>query len=342
MSRHVVARVDEIPENGRIIVTLQGRSVGIFRVRGRFFAVLNRCPHMGAELCRGSVLGHLTAAAPGQLHYDAQRTMLQCPWHGWEYDLETGQSFQGGGRIRPYPVGVEAGTAVRDRAGAGAAVTGELVTGQSGPKLRQDPFIAETFPISVDDDYVVVDLPGSGLPAGVRELVVCERVQETPDVVSLVLADPDGAALPPWAPGAHVDLVLAPGLERQYSLCGDPDRRDRWRVGVLREPAGRGGSALIHTTLAAGDRMAVRGPRNHFALVGADRYLLIAGGIGITPLLAMARELERRGADWRMVHGARSARAMAYREELGGYGDRVTRWPQDNHGPIDLDEPGRV
>jgi ferredoxin-NADP reductase/predicted TIM-barrel fold metal-dependent hydrolase/nitrite reductase/ring-hydroxylating ferredoxin subunit len=344
MARHVIARVDEIPDDGRVIVDVAGRSVGVFRVRGRFFAVLNCCPHKGAELCRGSVLGHLTATAPGELQYDAQRTMLQCPWHGWEYDLQTGQSYQDASRIRPYPVDVQDGTAVLqapagENAAQAATVTGELATGQSGPRLVSGPFVAETFPISIDDEYVVIDLPGAA-PPSTRELVVRERVTETPDVVSLVLAvpegGPDGAALPAWAPGAQVDLVLDEGLERQYSLCGDPARRDLWRVGVLREPDGRGGSERVHA-LRVGDRIAVRGPRNHFALQDADRYLLIAGGIGITPLLAMASELERRGADWRLIHGGRSADSMAYGAEFARYGDRITLWPQDTHGPIDLD-----
>ncbi len=132
-------------QRGRIIVTLQGHSVGVFRVRDRFFAVHNRCPHKGAELCRGSVLGYLTADAPGELRYDAERLMLQCPWHGWEYDLETGESYVKNSRIRSYEIEVEAGVTVAGELDAGSAHQrvpdhahpAELATGLSGPKLRQ-------------------------------------------------------------------------------------------------------------------------------------------------------------------------------------------------------------
>ena len=173
MARHVVARVQDIPPRGRIIVTLQGHSVGVFRVRNRFFAVHNRCPHKGAELCRGSVLGYLTADAPGELRYDAERLMLQCPWHGWEYDLETGESYVKNSRIRSYEIEVEAGADVAGELDAGSAHPrapdrerpAELATGLSGPTLRKGPFTAETFPVSVEDDYVIVTLPGRFRPA---------------------------------------------------------------------------------------------------------------------------------------------------------------------------------
>jgi nitrite reductase/ring-hydroxylating ferredoxin subunit len=168
MARHVVARVQDLPERGRMIVTLQGHSVGIFRVRDRFFAVLNRCPHKGAELCRGSILGYLSADAPGELTYDAERIMLQCPWHGWEYDLETGESYVKHSRIRSYEIEVEAGAQVAGALDAGDAHAsapdaehpGEVASGLCGPKLQRGPFTAETFPVSVEDDYVVVTLPG--------------------------------------------------------------------------------------------------------------------------------------------------------------------------------------
>ncbi|QEC49766.1 oxidoreductase [Baekduia soli] len=174
-------------------------------------------------------------------------------------------------------------------------------------------------------------------PEATFELVVGAKVEEARGVVSLLLAAPDGAPLPAWAPGAHIDLLLAPDLERQYSLCSDPAQPARWRVGVLREPDGRGGSAHVHAVLKAGDRVTARGPRNHFRLVEAERHLLIAGGIGITPLLPMAAQLAQAGGDWRLVYGGRSADSMAYTAELAAHGDRVTLWPQDTHGLIDLD-----
>jgi nitrite reductase/ring-hydroxylating ferredoxin subunit len=168
MARHVVARVQDIPERGRVIVTLQGHSVGVFRVRGRFFAVHNRCPHRGAELCRGSILGYLSADAPGELRYDAERVMLQCPWHGWEYDLQTGESYVKNSRIRSYEIEVEGGSELAGELRAGDAHRplpdddrpAEVATGLCGPKLRKGPFTAQTFPVAIEDDYVVVTLPG--------------------------------------------------------------------------------------------------------------------------------------------------------------------------------------
>src|SRR3978361_501797 len=121
------------------------------------------------------------------------------------------------------------------------------------------------------------------------------------DVRVLVLADPDGHRLPAWSPGAHVDVLLPSGLIRQYSLCGDPADVRRWQIAVLRVADGRGGSAEMHG-LELGARLGIRGPRNHFGLVPADRYLFIAGGIGITPIVPMVHEVLRRGLDWQLVY----------------------------------------
>ncbi len=138
------------------------------------------------------------------------------------------------------------------------------------------------------------------------DLVVAHRTAVAEGVVTLDLRDPAGAPLPAWAPGAHIDLMLGPGLIRQFSLCGDPADRDGWRIAVLREPAGRGGSAYVHDAVGAGSRVRVRGPRNHFPLKPAARYLFIAGGIGITPILPMLAAVARRGppvdADLRRAH----------------------------------------
>jgi ferredoxin-NADP reductase len=98
------------------------------------------------------------------------------------------------------------------------------------------------------------------------ELVVERRDLAADGVLALTLRHPLGEELPAWEPGAHIDVVLGPDLERQYSLCGDPADRHSWRVAVLREPDGRGGSAHVHGQLEAGDKVRVRGPRNHFAL----------------------------------------------------------------------------
>jgi ferredoxin-NADP reductase len=174
--------------------------------------------------------------------------------------------------------------------------------------------------------------------AAEQEVVVAAKRTMAEQVVELVLRPASGGSLPRWAPGAHIDLLLGDGLERQYSLCGDPEVRDEWRIGVLREPESRGGSAFVHDRLRVGGHLGVRGPRNHFPLEPAERYLLIAGGIGVTPLLAMARELERRGADWSMLYGGRERGSMAFLDELRSLGGaRVQVRPQDEFGLLDLD-----
>ncbi|MCE3551055.1 PDR/VanB family oxidoreductase [Pseudonocardia sp. RS11V-5] len=155
-------------------------------------------------------------------------------------------------------------------------------------------------------------------------------------MVSLELVAPDGARLPDWTPGAHVDLVLPDGTTRQYSLCGDRWDADRYRIGVLREPAGRGGSAYVHDHLAVGDRVGLGGPRNNFPLVPAQRYLFVGGGIGITPLLPMIRQAALLGVDWALLYGGRTRASMAFVDELAEHGERVRVVPQDEHGLLDL------
>lgn len=155
------------------------------------------------------------------------------------------------------------------------------------------------------------------------------------DVLSLVMVDPDGDTLPAWSPGAHVDLILDDGLVRQYSLCGDPADSRTIRVAVLKAPDSRGGSAKVHE-LTTGGTVRVRGPRNHFPLIAAPRYIFIGGGIGITPMLPMVAEAEARGADWHLYYGGRSRSSMAFCDELAAYGDRVTFVPQDEAGILDL------
>ncbi|MEV6878983.1 PDR/VanB family oxidoreductase [Amycolatopsis sp. NPDC051128] len=168
------------------------------------------------------------------------------------------------------------------------------------------------------------------------QLVVTHKEKLADDVVRLTLRDPDGRPLPSWEPGAHIDLVLADDLVRQYSLCGSPDDGSAYQVAVLREPGGRGGSARVHDELAAGDRVRVDGPRNHFALVDAERYLFVAGGIGITPILPMLDRVARTGRDWRLVYGGRTRSSMAFTADLGRHDGRVTIQPQDEQGLLDL------
>ncbi len=178
-------------------------------------------------------------------------------------------------------------------------------------------------------------------PTIVREfeadLVVTDSHVVADDVVALTLAAADGSSLPPWTPGAHVDLVLGDELVRQYSLCSSPGDRSAWRLGILRTPDSRGGSKAVHSELRSGSTVRVRGPRNHFPLVAAGSYLFIAGGIGITPLLPMIAEADAAGADWHLLYGGRTRGSMAFLDELEPYGDRVTLAPQDECGLLDLD-----
>ncbi|MFC3574030.1 PDR/VanB family oxidoreductase [Streptomyces yaanensis] len=168
------------------------------------------------------------------------------------------------------------------------------------------------------------------------ELVVGRRDLAADGVLALTLRHPLGERLPAWEPGAHIDVLLGPGLERQYSLCGDPADRHAWRIAVLREPDGRGGSAYVHEQLEEGGKVRVRGPRNHFALHSSPRYRFIAGGIGITPLLPMLAAAEAAGAEWTLLYGGRTRDSMAFTEELRRYGDRVAVAPQDETGLLDL------
>lgn len=168
------------------------------------------------------------------------------------------------------------------------------------------------------------------------ELVVGRKEFAAEGVLALTLRHPLGEHLPAWEPGAHVDVLLEPGLERQYSLCGDPADRSAWRVAVLRESAGRGGSAHVHEQLGEGANVRVRGPRNNFALEPAPRYRFVAGGIGITPILPMLAAAEAAGAEWTLLYGGRTRGSMAFGEELGRYGDRVTFAPEDETGLLDL------
>ncbi|MEU7645991.1 PDR/VanB family oxidoreductase [Streptomyces huasconensis] len=161
-----------------------------------------------------------------------------------------------------------------------------------------------------------------------------ERVAE--GVVRLRL---EGAGLPPWQPGAHLDLVLPSGLVRQYSLCGDPGDSSAYTVAtrlIGAEQGGRGGSREVHEGLREGDEVTVRGPRNRFPLVDAPSYVFVAGGIGITPILPMLRAVQASGKPWRLLYGGRSRASMPFLEEVGRLGgarpERVTVVAQNEDG----------
>lgn len=141
----------------------------------------------------------------------------------------------------------------------------------------------------------------------------------TGEIRCLELQRADGGPLPDFTPGAHVDLHLGPSLIRQYSLCNGPELRDRYVVAVKREAESRGGSAALHDKIKAGDTLRVTGPRNHFPLADeATEHLLLAGGIGVTPLLSMARHLKASSKRFRLKYFTRSPSHTAFHAELSG------------------------
>lgn len=155
-------------------------------------------------------------------------------------------------------------------------------------------------------------------------------------IIELTIARDDGAHLPPWWPGAHVDLVLANGMTRQYSLIAPGDVEDSFTVAVLNEPEGRGGSRYIHEHLVEGAPLVVGGWRNNFRLRPATRYVFIAGGIGITALLPMVREADRAGARWMLSYAGRSRTTMSYLDEVEAYGGKAHVVPRDESDRLDV------
>ncbi|MCK7621724.1 PDR/VanB family oxidoreductase [Streptomyces sp. RS10V-4] len=173
--------------------------------------------------------------------------------------------------------------------------------------------------------------PSSGFDVTVRQLR-----WEADGVVSLQLAKAGGGPLPPWEPGAHVDLVLPTGIQRQYSLCGPTGDVASYRIGVRRERAGRGGSEYVHAFLRPGQRLHLKGPRNNFGFRPAASYVFVAGGIGITPILPMIRQAETQGTPWRLLYGGHTAASMPFLDELRHYGSRVGLYPADTVGRAPL------
>lgn len=146
---------------------------------------------------------------------------------------------------------------------------------------------------------------------------------EATGIHSFELVDPDGADLPPFSAGAHLDIHLAGGVTRQYSISSDPAEAGHYVIGVLRDEAGRGGSKAVHETLRVGHSVQASRPRNNFALQPeAHKVILLAGGIGVTPLKAMAHELDRAGVDYALHYCARNARCAAFGTDFKPLRDR--------------------
>ncbi|HAT29612.1 MAG TPA: oxidoreductase [Janthinobacterium sp.] len=145
---------------------------------------------------------------------------------------------------------------------------------------------------------------------------VVSKEREADDICSIALERVDGQPLPAFSAGAHIDLHLRAGLVRQYSLCGRPQERQRYLIGVLRDPASRGGSQSVHDDLVVGSVLRISAPRNHFSLAAAGRSLLLAGGIGVTPILAMAEALAAAGRPFDMHYCSRAPERTAFRQRI--------------------------
>jgi 3-phenylpropionate/trans-cinnamate dioxygenase ferredoxin subunit len=136
-ARYVVAKVEDVVPGQGTLVTVKGREIGLYNVGGEYFALLNRCPHEGASLCKGKVIGLVTSDGPGNYKVSRQGEILKCPWHGWEFDIKTGQSYcdPKGTFVKAYKVEVE-----------------------PGEEVAKGPFVAETFPVTVEDNYLVIEV----------------------------------------------------------------------------------------------------------------------------------------------------------------------------------------
>jgi cytochrome P450/NAD(P)H-flavin reductase/ferredoxin len=165
-----------------------------------------------------------------------------------------------------------------------------------------------------------------------RTVVVDDVSQVATDIIRLRLTSPDGSAMPRWTPGSHIDVECGtPDLSRQYSLCGDPSDSSVLEIAVLKDPDSRGGSRWLHEHLKRGDKLKIRGPRNHFRFdESTKKAIFIAGGIGITPVATMARRAKELGIDYELHYSGRSRDTMAFLDELSQlHGARLHVYAKD-------------
>ena len=136
MAKHVVATTGEIPVGGSKLVEVKGRPIAVFNVKGEYFALYDKCPHEGGSLCRGKLTSLIDSGGPGDYRLSREGEIVRCPWHGWEFDIRTGKSYCDPVRmrVRNYAVSVETGT-----------------------RIVEGPYQAETFPVTVEGEYLVVD-----------------------------------------------------------------------------------------------------------------------------------------------------------------------------------------
>ncbi len=171
------------------------------------------------------------------------------------------------------------------------------------------------------------------------QVKVLRRREEAEGIASYELARADGQPLPPFSAGSHIDVHLPGGLVRQYSLCNDPHEAAHYRIGVLRDAASRGGSIAMHEQVHEGDVISISEPRNHFPLHAAPHSLLLAGGIGITPLMCMAQRLAAIGASFELHASNRSRARSAFLDELKSFGERFHLHLDDGEASQKLDLP---
>ena len=173
------------------------------------------------------------------------------------------------------------------------------------------------------------------------QVTVHKKTLEAEGIFSFDLVSADGLPLPPFTAGAHIDVHAGPGLIRQYSLCNHPGETERYQIAVLRDPASRGGAIALHDTFEVGHEITIGAPRTHFPLVPARQTLLIAGGIGVTPLLCMAEALADAGADFAFHYSARNPARAAFRARLAesDFAERVFFHYDDGEPAQKLDLP---
>ncbi|KHF37967.1 Rieske (2Fe-2S) protein [Halalkalibacter okhensis] len=147
MAQYIVANVDEIPPGERKVIDIKGRSIGVFNINGDFFAIRNNCPHQGAPLCEGGISGIITSQEPGEYNYSREGEFVRCPWHSWEFDIKTGQSYFDPRKtlVKSYKTNTESGCTVQ---------LGE--TQGTENRLEKGPFVVESYPVSLEKEYVVI------------------------------------------------------------------------------------------------------------------------------------------------------------------------------------------
>lgn len=280
------------------------------------------------------LISRLPRRAWKAIHYASYATLALVAFHAGLSGTDVGSRWYGAVSMALIVVGLVAVLARilarRRPVPASASASAGSATVGSAPPRPSAAFtpLDGTAPSAATSPIALAQRPP--IPLLDRQtMVVSHAALLAEGVLGIRLLPLGGAALPAWHPGAHVTLHLPNGLQRQYSLCGDPAERGHFDVAVLRTADSQGGSSFIHEQLRPGMTLEVDGPLNHFELEAAGDYLFIAGGIGITPIKAMIESLPER-RHWRLAYFGRSRRTMAFLPELlRRYPDRVVVFADD-------------